>query len=253
MRYTLRMGFTEEVAQLNGGKPRILELGTRRSEPDISTIQKAHYPFAGEYVCTDMQPGIDVDVVADLHCLSKTFGAETFDVVLSFSVFEHVKYPLLAAHEIMKVLRIAGHVFVQTHFTYHEHGYPYDYYRYTREGLEALFPRTMGMKTRVKSYHYPVEIHSERVPWVAGNQAFLNVHFWGEKVGATPDIFLPDLEDLTPPDVELEAFRADLSAKSAAELENLRDQFRACERTMWSYTRLLAVCEALHARAKTRV
>jgi predicted SAM-dependent methyltransferase len=105
-------GFMDELRAL--GTPRILELGTRRSIPEISTMQREHYSFAGEYIGTDIQPGIDVDVVSDIHRLSSTFGEESFDGIISMSVFEHVKYPFLAAHEILKTLKVGGHVFIMT-------------------------------------------------------------------------------------------------------------------------------------------
>lgn len=189
-------GFLDELRAM--GAPRILELGTRRSNPEISTMQREHYPFAGEYIGTDIQPGIDVDVVSDVHRLSDTFGEESFDAIISFSVFEHVKYPFLAAHEILKTLRVGGHLFIMTHFIYHEHGYPHDYFRYTRDGLAALFPRAMGAEVRWTQYAFPCEIHSERVAWNPVNQAYLNVHLWVTKRESTPATLQYDLDDLVP-------------------------------------------------------
>jgi len=241
------MGFMEVIQAI--GSPRILELGTKRSNPEVSTLQKEHYPFAGEYVGTDIQPGLDVDVVADVHSLSQTFGEESFDVILSFSTFEHIKYPVLAAHEIMKTLRVGGHVFIQTHFVYHEHAYPYDYYRYTREGLSALFPPTMNFKTHGASFHYPAEIHSERVPWIPGNQAFLNVHYWGEKTGHTPTHFIYDLDALVPsPDPEVVSFRERIKSLNERELLELREQYRQLERREENAAFIILITEELIER-----
>jgi SAM-dependent methyltransferase len=178
------------------GSPRMLELGTRRSDPDVSTMHRDYYPFAGEYIGTDIQPGLDVDVVSDLHSLSRTFGEESFDAIISFSTFEHIKYPILAAHEIMKTLKIGGHLFIQTHFAFHEHSYPYDYFRFTRDGLASLFPPTMNFTVRSTDYAYPCEIRCE-APYLR-SPAFLNVHLWGVKAGKTPESFIWDLDDLVP-------------------------------------------------------
>jgi hypothetical protein len=98
----------------------------------------------------------------------------------------------------MKTLKIRGHVFIMTHFIFHEHGFPFDYYRFTTEGMKALFPPTMNCVDRGTAYVFPCEIHSEEMPWNPGNRAFLNVHHWSQKTGKTPPHFIPDLTDLVP-------------------------------------------------------
>lgn len=87
-------------------KPRVLELGVKRANPAVSTMHRDWFPDAGEYVGTDYQEGLDVDQVADVHRLSKVFGKESFDIIVSCSSFEHFKYPVLAATEIMKTLKV---------------------------------------------------------------------------------------------------------------------------------------------------
>jgi hypothetical protein len=67
-----RKSMLEELKAM--GSPRMLELGTRRSDPNVSTVHRDYYPFAGEYIGTDIQPGLDVDIISDVHSLSKTFG-----------------------------------------------------------------------------------------------------------------------------------------------------------------------------------
>jgi SAM-dependent methyltransferase len=188
--------FVDELREF--GAPRILELGARRSNPESSTMQKKHYPFASEYIGTDIQPGIDVDVLSDVHSLSQTFGEESFDAIISFSVMEHVKYPFLAAHEMLKTLRVGGHAFIMTHFAFAEHGHPHDYFRYTLDGLAALFPQTMGVEVRWTGYDYPCEIISERLGSDPGMSGFLNSHVWLTKRSATPDDFRYELDNLVP-------------------------------------------------------
>jgi hypothetical protein len=184
------MSWDQELAAK--GRPSILELGTRRSNPKVSTMHKDLCPFAGEYIGTDFIPGIDVDVVADVHKLSATFGEERFDGIISFSTFEHVKYPMLAAHEIMKTLKIGGVLFIQTHFTFPEHAYPNDYFRYTRDGLAALFPAAMNFTVHSTSYCFPCEIRCED-PFLR-ETAFLNTHLHGTKTGQTPGEMRYDLD-----------------------------------------------------------
>ena len=169
---------------------RILELGTKRSIADRPTISRPLFPDAAEYIGTDFQAGLDVDVVADVHALSHSFAPEYFDAIVSLSTFEHLKYPFLAAHEILKCLKLGGRLFVQTHQTFHLHAYPSDYFRFYTEALEAMFARQMGFKMEATLHEFPAEIHS-----VVGitKPAFLNSCITGTKIAPTPDSFLYDL------------------------------------------------------------
>lgn len=47
--------------------PRVLELGTKRSIESRSTRHEFLLPNAGEWIGTDVEAGVDVDVVADAH------------------------------------------------------------------------------------------------------------------------------------------------------------------------------------------
>src|SRR5215472_14260084 len=65
--------------------PRVLELGTKRWQAQVSTRHEAWIPHAGEYLGTDIESGLDVDIVADAHRLSQVIGVEQFDVIISCS------------------------------------------------------------------------------------------------------------------------------------------------------------------------
>lgn len=167
-------------------KPRVLELGAKRSEPDRSTLHKAWLPHARQYLGADIEPGEDVDIVVDIHQLTLITGEEQFDVIISCSSFEHFKYPHLAAHEIMKALRVGGLLFIQTHQSMPIHAYPYDYFRFTREGLAGLFSAEMGFSVIATDYEYPVKIYSKRDKTSHTIPAYMNVRLMGEKIMETP-------------------------------------------------------------------
>jgi len=63
------------------------------------------------------------------------------DLVISNSVLEHIDTPELSVSEINRVLKKGGQFYCQTNFLYQEHGNPYDYYRFTLNGLSALMMR----------------------------------------------------------------------------------------------------------------
>jgi hypothetical protein len=171
-------------------QPRILELGTRRSLPEVSTRHSRFFPNAGEYLGTDIEAGVDVDFTADVHRLTKVTGEEQFDIILTEAGFEHFKYPHLAAHEIMKALKVGGLVFVQTHQTFPIHAVPHDYFRFSTDALRSLFGAGMGMKVHSANYASPASIYSRVDPQGRKAPAFLHVHIFAEKVASTPAEFV---------------------------------------------------------------
>jgi len=167
-------------------KPRILELGTKRAIPELSTRLSRFFPNAGEYLGTDIEMGVDVDFTADVHRLTKVTGEESFDIILTEAGFEHFKYPHLAAHEIMKALKVGGLVFVQTHQTFPIHAVPHDYFRFSTDALRSLFESGMGMKVHAANYASPASIYSRINPTGRKAPAFLHVNLFAEKVARTP-------------------------------------------------------------------
>lgn len=166
--------------------PRVLELGAKRSIESRRTRHDDWIPNAGEYLGTDIEPGPDVDIVVDVHRLTQVTGEEQFDVIVSCSSFEHFKYPHVAAHEVMKALRIGGLLFVQTHQSFPLHNYPHDYFRFSREALAGLFGSRMGFRTIATDYEFSAKLYSRREPGVANMSSYLNVRLYGEKSGVTP-------------------------------------------------------------------
>jgi ubiquinone/menaquinone biosynthesis C-methylase UbiE len=172
--------FIELMSKKEGAA--VLETGTKRSMPDRSTLHKEWVPHAGEYLGTDFQKGADVDVVADLHHLSRAFDENRFDAVISCSTLEHVQYPWIAAIEICRVLKPGGLVFIQTHQTYPLHAYPFDYWRFSTEALQTLFCEKIGFKTLHSSYEFPAHIFSNRVPSTKHDPSYLNVLLLAQKI-----------------------------------------------------------------------
>ncbi len=174
--------------------PQVLEIGTKRAFENRSTMHRSWIPHAKEFLGLDYQHGLDVDVVADIHRLSDVFPESRFDVVISCSTFEHLKYPWIAAAELSRCLKVGGCIFVQTHQTYPLHGAPYDYWRFTADGLESLFNKRIGMMTVAACHEFPCTIHTEEDPKALENlAAFLNTCVCAVKVDNTPSEWMPDL------------------------------------------------------------
>ncbi len=171
-------------------KPRVLELGTKRWDPDRSSRRDGWIPNADEYLGSDIENGVGVDIVADVHQLTEVVGEEQFDVIISCSTFEHFKYPHLAAHQVMKALKIGGILFVHTHQTFPLHSYPYDYFRFSREAMAGLFGTKMGFKVIAIDYEHPARIYAPHDPLASKSAAFLYVCLYGEKIGETPKDYI---------------------------------------------------------------
>ena len=67
------------------------------------------------------------------------FRDDTFDVVFSFAVLEHVRDPFACAREISRVLKPGGRLYCVVPFLQPLHGYPSHYFNMTHEGLRSLF------------------------------------------------------------------------------------------------------------------
>ena len=174
--------------------PKVLEIGTCRFPKGPSTRRDSWVPHSSEYVGTDIAAGEDVDIPADVHRLTETFGHERFDVIISCSAFEHFKYPLVAAHEIMRVMKIGGIVFVQTHQSYPLHAAPYDYFRFSREALASLFGTKMGFEVIATDYEFPVRLKAKETPEVSFLPAYLNTRLIGKKTATTPEEYVYEYE-----------------------------------------------------------
>lgn len=85
----------------------------------------------------DVMPYPNIDVLCDAQSLP--FADDSFDLVLSFAVLEHVPNPFLAASEMMRVLKPGGIIYVDAPQIVTEHGYPSHYFNVTRFGLRKLF------------------------------------------------------------------------------------------------------------------
>ena len=99
-----------------------------------ASVVAAAWP--GRRLALDVVPGAGLDAIADGHALP--LRDDTVAAVLLMEVLEHVSDPARLLRECARVLLPGGHVCVtapQYHIT---HNHPGDYFRYTRQGLEAL-------------------------------------------------------------------------------------------------------------------
>lgn len=84
----------------------------------------------------DINPDTCPDIVADLHALPLTTAR--VDTVVSIATLEHCRRPWRVVEEFYRVLKPGGILVVCVPFLQPVHDAPFDFYRFTSYGLEAL-------------------------------------------------------------------------------------------------------------------
>lgn len=113
-----------------------LGCGTRPYEKDI-------LKYANNYVgvdwCNTMH-GLHADIEADLNSLLPIEDGVA-DTVVAFQVLEHLYEPQIMLNEAFRILRKGGRIFLSVPFQWWVHEAPFDYFRYTRFGLQYMFDK----------------------------------------------------------------------------------------------------------------
>ena len=94
------------------------------------------------------------DVVAASELLP--FADDTFGLVISVAVLEHVRDPFAAARELERVIRPGGRIFAAVPFLQPYHGYPDHYYNMTSAGLRNLFSNIEVEQLEVPASGHPI-------------------------------------------------------------------------------------------------
>ncbi|KRD71445.1 methyltransferase domain-containing protein [Lysobacter sp. Root96] len=144
----------------------VLEVGSRIHDPAAWWCTNRDLA-QGRWTGVDMQPGAGVDMVADIHALPAEWSGR-FSGVLCSEVLEHVARPWLALPELRRVLQPGGLLVLTTLFAFPEHGYPDDYYRYSRSGLQLLLADA-GFDAIVTEYAgaVPLQLNDHGEPGMA--------------------------------------------------------------------------------------
>ncbi|MGD0051569.1 MAG: class I SAM-dependent methyltransferase [Vulcanimicrobiaceae bacterium] len=121
----------------HGYDPTLVDLISQCDGP-IADIGAGLRPeYREDVINVEIVPYATTDVVAASEYLP--FADDTFDLVISVAVLEHVRDPFAAAREIERILRPGGRVFAAVPFLQPYHAYPDHYYNMTAAGLRNLF------------------------------------------------------------------------------------------------------------------
>jgi SAM-dependent methyltransferase len=85
-------------------------------------------------------PGLDFKVTENSAVAEAPDSS--YDLVLSTQVLEHVSDPGNCLRECLRLLKPGGLLVLSTHGTFPEHGVPYDFQRWTADGLRNLVSKS---------------------------------------------------------------------------------------------------------------
>jgi 2-polyprenyl-3-methyl-5-hydroxy-6-metoxy-1,4-benzoquinol methylase/glycosyltransferase involved in cell wall biosynthesis len=164
--------------------PWILNIGSRNVRGALGVDCQSWFENVGKFVGVDLEPGPGVDIVTDASLLSRVIRPHSFDIVVSVSVFEHLRQPWKVVLEINKILRTGGLVFIHSHQTFPLHDYPGDFFRFSEEAFKELFSKNLGFEVLTTGSQVPCRVVPvvEIPGWLNDHQAYINTTVCARKV-----------------------------------------------------------------------
>ena len=117
---------------------RIIEIGSRDVNGNVKDNIMSYGPR--EYIGVDIEHGKNVDVICKAEDLLNMYDSESFDIVISTELMEHV-YDWRRVISNMKLLcKSGGYVMITTRsFGFAKHNWPEDYWRFEVEDMKYIF------------------------------------------------------------------------------------------------------------------
>jgi SAM-dependent methyltransferase len=131
----------------------LAEAGSGKTFLDVGGREGARRDLAQGFVykILDLEPVADEAIRGDIcHC--PEIPDDTYDVVFSMNLLEHVADPWAAAAEMIRIARPGGLLMHLAPFAWRYHPFPEDYWRFSHSGLKMLFEHSGKVSTLVSGY-----------------------------------------------------------------------------------------------------
>jgi SAM-dependent methyltransferase len=117
---------------------RVLEIGS--FDVNGSTRKCIEFWQPAEYVGVDIQEGPGVDLVCDAEKLMDIFSEESFDVVFSTELLEHVLNPKTVISNMKRLCKRNGAILLTTRsYGFIFHPFPRDFWRFELSDMRSIF------------------------------------------------------------------------------------------------------------------
>jgi SAM-dependent methyltransferase len=140
---------------------------------EVNQLLEKHAQAQGfRYITIDIDPGRKPDIVGDICSL--LFKENQFDVVVISEVLEHLHSPQGGLDVIYNSLRPGGTLLLTVPFILPIHDEPYDYFRFTKYGLELLLRNFHSVEIKERnSYFEAIDVLWVRLLMVPSRKARL--------------------------------------------------------------------------------
>ena len=138
------------------------------------------------YAGLDIEPGPNVDIVADNPYFWSMIEDESFDVIISGQAFEHIEFFWLTISEMARVLRRSGLICIIVPREQKCHRYPTDCYRFEIDGIIAL-----ARYTNLKPLHATIDLAppGAQIEWYSHNGSISDAMLVAEKPAEWSGVF----------------------------------------------------------------
>jgi SAM-dependent methyltransferase len=131
--------FIENVEREEFENKRVLEVGSKYVNGSVRPLIE-RFCSPREYIGIDIEAGKFVDLILPAEKLVRYFGPESFDIVISTEVLEHVQNWRLVIDNMKGVLKRGGYIYITTRsYGFPYHAAPYDFWRYSLEDMKKIF------------------------------------------------------------------------------------------------------------------
>ena len=117
---------------------RVIEVGSYNVNGSLRNIIEEMSP--AEYIGVDITEGPGVDIICNADDLVKKFGENSFDIVISTEMMEHIRNWREVISNLKKLCKPNGIILITTRsYGFEYHGWPYDFWRYEVEDMKEIF------------------------------------------------------------------------------------------------------------------